>query len=91
MLYPVGSKVMKTPKFLDTAIISFNGLTDGQKQFYYEFVLRVLWKSVHGENFSIFIDEFHRLASLKSSIVSEVLREIRAFGSLMAVSQSFQD
>lgn len=75
--------------FLSFHRFVFDGLNGLQKTFFYEFVLRILWKKTH--ELYVFLDEFHRVSNLQNSIIGEMLREIRTKGGILAVSQNLSD
>ena len=75
--------------YLKNKVFSFDGLVGFQKTFFYEFMLRLLWKKTH--SFYLFLDEFHRISSFQNSIIGEMLREIRTKGGIIASTQNLAD
>ena len=51
--------------------------------------MRLFWQNER--KLDLWIDEFHHLAGFQHSIVGEILREVRARGSVVAISQSMSD
>lgn len=84
MLYS-GSEFNK----LKEGVISFSGLTDPVALFFSDYYLRLIYKSLNGGG--VFIDELHRLGSLRNGIVGQIVREVRSSGYVVGISQSLSD
>lgn len=83
-----------SPVVLMDLILDFSGLNEVAKTFYAEFYLRLLWNKIileKWDNVVLVIDEMHRIARSEHSIISDVLREIRAYGSIFCSSQNYND
>lgn len=67
------------------------------KSFYAEILLRMLWRKIRKEQMSrvaLVIDEVHHIlkgARAEATIFTEVLREIREYGSAWAITQNYSD
>lgn len=70
-------------------VLSLDGLSQQEQIYFADFILRILQKSISGEG--LLIDEIHRLKSLNQTIISEIVREIRHKGYVIAVTQSLSD
>lgn len=74
-------------------IFDFSKLSEVQKTFFLELVLSYSWNYIYGSSFdvSLFLDEVSRLLYLDISIFQDIVRQIRAFGSLFVSSQNLSD
>ena len=70
-------------------VLSLDGLSQQEQIYFADYILRILQKSISGEG--LLIDEIHRLKSLNQTIISEIVREIRHKGYVIAVTQSLSD
>ena len=74
-------------------IFDFSKLSEVQKTFFLELILSYSWNFIYGSKFdvSLFLDEVSRLLYLDISIFQDIVRQIRAFGSLFVSSQNLSD
>lgn len=76
-------------------VFDFSGLNDDAKTFYAEYFLRQIWKTITSSNQDkvvLAVDEIHRLARVKHSIVwRSIMREIRHFGAIWSATQNYSD
>jgi len=70
-------------------LLSFAAMTQEEQIFFSDYLLRILMKSQ--ELSGIMIDEIHRLKQLNTGIISEMVREIRHKGYIIAITQSLSD
>lgn len=93
-LYRNSSPIQDTFNFGSSSVFDFHGLPEPVKNFWAEYLLRLMYSfsySSQEKKFHIYIDELHRLSVLRDSIISVIVRQIRSFGSVIAVSQSLSD
>lgn len=74
-------------------IFDFSNLNEIQKTFFLELSLHLVWNLIYGSDYdvSLFLDEISRLLFLDISIFNDIVRQIRAFGSLFVSSQNLSD
>lgn len=74
-------------------IFDFSHLNEIQKTFFLELSLHLVWNYIYGSDFSVslFLDEVSRLLFLDISVFNDIVRQIRAFGSLFVSSQNLSD
>ncbi len=76
-------------------VLDFSGLSSPQQSFYGELALRQVWAAISSGRLGLAVvcfDEAHRiLKGVDHSILSEIAREIRAFGALWITTQAFTD
>lgn len=70
-------------------ILSLDGLSQQEQIYFADYILRILQKSISGDG--LLIDEIHRLKGLNQTIISEIVREIRHKGYIIAATQSLSD
>ena len=70
-------------------VLSLDELSQQEQIYFADYILRILQKTISGEG--ILIDEIHRLKNLNQTIISEIVREIRHKGYVIAVTQSLSD
>lgn len=91
MLYPDRFTARDSEQFYEGSggRFFFDGLSDWEKRFFHEFILRLYWNRNH----SLFlrIDEFHHLSDLQHSIIGVILREVRSRGGVVAATQNLSD
>ena len=94
LLFPNGFDSFYSFSFLSGNIIfDFSNLNEIQKTFFLELSLHLVWSYIYSSDSqaSLFLDEVSRLLFLDISIFNDVVRQIRAFGSLFVSSQNLSD
>ena len=69
--------------------ISMEGMTEDEYLFFSDYILRMNYNELLDEIISI--DEIHRLTPLMDGLISQITREIRSRGGIIATSQSLSD
>jgi hypothetical protein len=82
MLEDLSNRVRKT-------VISLDNMSQQEQIYFADYILRILQHTILGDG--LLIDEIHRLKNLNETIISEIVREIRHKGYIMAVTQSLSD
>lgn len=82
MLEDLSNRIRKT-------VISLDSMSQQEQIYFADYILRILKNSISDDG--LLIDEIHRLKNLNGTIISEIVREIRHRGYIMAVTQSLSD
>ena len=99
-LYPeTGNEIEEIPIPKMSVVLDFSMLNDDARVFFEELTLRLMWAEIvfnKERNLLIVCDEAHELLTAGGrnrdrSILYTMAREIRAFGSLMVISQNYVD
>ncbi|MGC8812778.1 MAG: hypothetical protein ACP5O8_04325, partial [Candidatus Aenigmatarchaeota archaeon] len=81
--------------FEKNIVFDFSSLNEASKTFYGEILLRKVWKEVkEKKGILICIDEAYRFSRYQenyNSVISEISRQIRAFGKLFIITQNYSD
>lgn len=95
LLVPLDEDLSSDVGVLDNwdIVLDFSGLNERAKTFYAEFFLRAFWKRITSERsrYVLCVDEVHRLARSSSSVVFDVMRQIRQYGAFWSASQNLSD
>lgn len=82
-------KLGKIDKRTRGTILSLDSMSQQEQIFFSDYILRILQRTISGDG--VLIDEIHRLKNLNATIISEIVREIRHRGYIIAVTQSLSD